>query len=220
MQEFGEFLNTGLNRFVYDNFLTTESLVSSLSGSSALQPKLFAVDLSTGIQQDSENMLSYDNNLFNPVYSQAYVRFTMPEITNCFAFIGFKQTLAAPTLDMTESHAGIIVSGGKIYWSTGGTKGTRTGYTNHSMTGLDLARDSIFLIENSKLMYYPLPVVVPYYDSFYVKSLGRVWSLKARNTSFTPEDRAHYFVVYIKNTTGNNKSLLLKNFTYLENYVD
>jgi hypothetical protein len=220
IDDFAEFINGTLNRYVLDNFQCTETLDELCVGTGAVTRKLHEILLETGSTQNSSALLNYNNPFFNPHYSQAFFRLTIPDVTNLEAFIGFKETLAAPTFTSTESHAGIYIINGKLYNSCGRTLTSGANYKNVEVMGIDLARDNIFQIQCDRLSSCPLPQLIPYYDSFRIKSFGREWSLRCSNSTYPPLDNLHYFVFWIKNTGNLQRTLSLKNFSYFEEYAD
>ena len=215
-----EELQKKYNCFLIDQYYSTEHLVEVLTQTASTTKELFQLLLSTGIQEGSTAKVYYDLNRFNPHYSKAYIRLSLNSVKDVFGFIGFKLTTGDPTYNMTESHAGILVNDGKIYLSTGSEIGTIVGYQNTEISGIDLTRDFIMMIERNKLSTMPLPQVIPYFDTFRIVTANRVWTLKVANNTYPPEDVTHYFMYFLKNETNEDKRLTLRHFCYLEEYAD
>jgi len=214
--ELMELLATGFNRFMYDQFLSTEQINSATTGSGVVTPRIMELEINTGIAANSTARCYYNTPWFNPVYSTAYFRFYLKEMSNVFAFIGFKENTAEPTFNMTQSHSGIMCYNGKMYFSTAnGTNQKRV-----EITGIDMTKDMIYKIEYNKLSTFPLPQIIPYFDTFRIITPDRIWTLKQTNETSKPKDEVHYLLLYIKNNATAEKYLRLKSITYGEEYAD
>jgi len=215
-----EELQRKYNCFLIDQFYSTERLVETITQTAEISKELFQLLLSTGIQEGSTAKVYYDLNRFNPHYSKAYFRLNLTSIKDVLGFIGFKLTTGDPTYNMTESHSGLLIYNDRIYFSTGNEIGTSVGYQNTEISGIDLTRDFIIQIEKNKLSTMPLPQIVPYFDTFRIISPDRIWTLKVTNSTYPPEDVAHYFMYFLKNETNEDRRLTLRHFCYTEEYAD
>ena len=218
--EFLDMLATKFNKFLFDNFNSSENLNIAAVGTGEVTPALFDLDLRTGYLANSSALAYYSTPWFNPVYATLIIRAYLGSMADCFAFFGFKEGSNPPTFDMTESHAGIMLSGGKMYFSTARTTDELTGQQRVEITGFDMTRDFIYKIEFNKLSTQPLPQVIPYFDGFRIITPDRIWTLKQTNSTYPPWDEVHYLMFYIKNTTGADKFLKIKALTYGEEYAD
>jgi hypothetical protein len=219
-EEFIEELQSKFNYFLVDNFYSTERLTEVATKTGSITKQLFELVLKTGTLSGSTAKVYYDSNFFNPHYSTAFFRMHFNSLSNTFAFVGFKKTYADPTWDMTESHAGLMLREGKIYLSTANELGVAHGQQRTEISGIDLTRDFIIKIEKNKLSSMPLPQIIPYFDTFRIIAPDRIWTLKVTNSTYPPEDTAHYIMFFISNTTNNNKEVALRHFCYLEEYAD
>jgi len=215
-----EFFSAKANRVMCDNFLSADALNRTVTGSSVITPRLFETILQTGILQGSTARVNYNSNYFNPHFSTTLFRLNMDSISDAFMYVGFKASLAAPSFDMTESHAGLVLHNGSLYFSTGNESGVSAGYINTNLSGIDLTKDNIFKIEYNKLSVMPMPQRFPYFGGFTKVEADRVWTQKALNSSFPPDDTMHYFVIYLKNLTSTNVALYFRKFAYIESYAD
>ena len=208
------------NCFLIDQFYSTEHLIEAVTQTGSVSREIFQLQLSTGIQANSTAKVYYDLNRFNPHYSKAFFRLTFTDIKDTLAYIGFKLTYADPTYNMTETHSGLLIYNNKIYLTTGNEIGTTVGYQNTEISGIDLTKDFIIQIEKNKLSTCPLPQIIPYFDTFRIISPDRIFTLKATNSTYPPQDVVHYIMFFIKNSTNEDKRLTLRHFCYLEEYAD
>jgi len=219
-----ELLATSFNRFLFDNFQSTEQINNAVTGTGEVVPNLLDMTLDTGMQANSTAKIYYAMNWFNPVYSKLYLRLYAKSISDVFAFIGFKESLSDPTSTMTESHAGLMIYNSKLYFSTGRkliVNGNLVqGQQKTEITGMDITKDFIYKIENNKLSTQPLPQRIPYFDGFRIITPDRIFSLRAENGTFPPLDEVHYLTAFIKNTTGTGRFIKIKTLTYGEEYAD
>ena len=205
-----------LNKYLYDNYYSTEQLNLTTTGTGYLRNNIFELSQETGVTESSISMINYSLNYFNPLYAEAVWKCYMNSMDDCFAFFGFKETLAEPTFNMTESHAGIMVSDGKLYASVA------DGYTQQrvEIVGIDMTRVQNYKIEYNKFYIQPLPVIEIMLGLPKVISVERVWKLQTTLSNFPPENQVHYIVQYIKNTVGADKRIVFNRFIYKEVYAD
>jgi len=215
-----EELQRRYNRFLIDQFYSTQRLVEVVTQTGAVSKELFQLKLSTGIQANSTVKVYYDLNLFNPHYSKAYFRVKLDSAADVFAWIGFKKSFSDPAFNDVASHSAIMLYNGNLYLTTGNELGVAAGYQNTQVSGIDATKDFIFKIEKNKLSTMPLPQIIPYFDTFRIIAPDRVWTLRVTNSTSPPEDMAHYIVFFIKNSTNNNKTLTVSSFCYGEEYAD
>lgn len=228
MNELLELLATKFNRFLFDNFYSTENLNSAVTGTGEVSSKIFELGLNTGVLASSTAKAYYNLNLFNPVYSNLYLRFYLNSMADCKVFIGFKESIAdvdwLDGVQIKESSSGLMIENGKLYaYSSRMTAAGPPAVYSQQKTeigGIDVTKDFIYKIINEKFSTLPLPQVIPYFDGFRIITPDRIWTLRASNGTNPPEDKVHYLVFCIKNTTGAEKILRIKNLTYGEEYAD
>lgn len=206
--------------FLHDIFLSSEPYDTAVTGTGSVQIRMADTIMSTGILSTSTARLNYTYSLFNPRYSTVFIRERVNSMKDTLVYFGFMETLETPSLTMTQSHAGVFISDGVAYWSVGNGSSISPTYRNISMPALDFTRDIIVKQHPSGMQYYPLPVVQPYFEQQPVKSELRKWSNNYSTGSLLPKDQAHYFVWFIKNTTGIAKLAYIKNFTINEEHRD
>ena len=85
-----------LNKYIYDNYYSTEhiELMTLLTG--ALKKKIFELHLETGGTANSVCRVNYDLNYFNPLYGEAVWKCYMNNADDCFVFFGFKESITIP----------------------------------------------------------------------------------------------------------------------------
>lgn len=220
MSELLELLATKFNRFMFDNFQSTEQINSAVTGTAEVTGNLFELKLNTGVLSLSTAKAYYAMNWFNPVYSTLDLRLYLNSMENLFLFCGFMEGLEEPTSVMLNSHAGLMVENGKLYFSTARTTPQISGQQKTEISGADMTKDFIYKIENDKLSTFPLPQIIPYFDNFRIITPDRIWTLKATNGNYGPWDEVHYLVFYLKNLVGAQKILRVKAVTYGEEYAD
>lgn len=209
-------LSTDFKRFIYDPFLSTENLIFTKTGTADETRMLHELKLSTGLLEGSTLKLRYNNNIFNPWYSEAYFHVILNSMKDVFVFFGFKETVEDPTSVMVENHIGVMVENEKLYFSS-----ANGSYQQKvEVSGIDMTTDFIYKIVGSKLYTFPLPQIIPYFDTFHIITPDRVWSLKQDNSTYPPEDSVYNCVFFIKNTVGIEKFIKLKKFVYGEEYAD
>ena len=213
-----------LNKFLYDDYLTTESLDSTTTNTGFIRQNIFELSQETGVTQNSVCMINYNKNLFNPLYAKAIWKCYMNSMNNCYAFFGFKETTAEPIFPsvgpMVESHAGFMIDDGKLYASV--ADGTEQQYVE--IVGIDMLRVENYKIEYNKFYIQPLPAVE---SSFGLPAMPttfpgiiRQWTLMTTLSNYPPQNLNHYIVQYIKNSINTDKRIIFNRFIYKEVYAD
>ena len=213
-------LAVDFRRFLYDNFQTTETIDDSVIQTGAVNKWLSEIELTTGIQEASTAKIHYNYAAFNPWYSQLFFKARLSSIENVFAFIGFKETTDNPTHDMTESHAGLMIYNGHVYFSTGNGDDTNPNQQLTEITGMDATNVLLYRIIFDKFAYRPTPLIYPYFDGIRVVKTERLWSNDYQNGTYTPINKDHYFMAYISNDTGVEKNMKINFVLYGEEYPD
>jgi hypothetical protein len=205
-----------LNKYIYENYYSTINLNEVLTGTGILNYKIFEASLETGVLANSTCMINYNQPYFNPYYAEAVWKCYMNDEDDSFVFFGFKETLAAPTYAMIESHAGFMVYQGKLYASVA------DGYTQQrvEIVGIDMTRVQNYKIAYNKFYVQPLPVVEEALGLPTVYSVDRKWKLMTTLSNFPPINQVHYIVQYIKNLVGIDKRIYFNRFIYKEVYAD
>lgn len=211
-----DLLSTSFKRFLYDPFLSTENMILTKTGTADESRLLHDLKLSTGILEGSTLKLRYNNNIFNPWYSEAYFHLHLNSMKNVFAFFGFKESVGDPASLMTENHVGVILENEKVYFSTGDGKSQQ----KVEISGLNATSDYLYKIVGSKLYTFPFPQIIPYMDTFRIITPDRIWTLRQHNTTFVPEDQIYYCIYFIKNLVGEDKFIRSRKFIYGEEYAD
>lgn len=211
-----ELVGSTLRRFFHDTFLSTEMLTEVDVGSGAVVAEPFELQLATGATDASSVMVYYDSAFMNPWYATLIWKMQLSSAANVFAFVGMKETTGAPTSVMVESHIGVMVENGKMYFSSA------DGYDQQKteITGYEITDALLFRLDVRKLAIRPVPVQFNLFDSFRYEQLGRKWSNENDNGTSPPKDEEHYFVFYIGNTTAADKKLYVNHVTYGEIYAD
>lgn len=220
MDEFLDLFGTQFRRFVYDNFMSTETISEAVTQTAEITKYLTEIELSTGIQEGSTAKIYYNFPAFNPHYSYMFFKLQFTDIENILAFAGFKKSTADPTFDMIESHAGFLINTvnnkGQVYTSTGDDYNQQT----INLEGIMSTNNLVYKIVKDKFAYYPLPVMEPYFDGIASVNTSREWSNDTQNGNITPLNQDHYFMLFIKNTAGAEKIVRIKFFLYGERYAD
>lgn len=211
-----ELLSSDFKRFIYDPFLTAESLVFTKTGTAQETRLLHELKLATGVMANSTLKCRYNNNIFNPWYSEAYWHLHLNSMKDVFAFFGFKEGVGNPTSVMTENHIGIIVEDGKMFFSSADGDNQQ----KVEITGIDMTTDFIYKITKSRLYTFPLPQIVPYFDEFRIITPDRVWSLRQDNSTYLFDDTVYHCMFFIENLVGSDKFFKIKKFVYGEQYAD
>ena len=210
-----------LNIFLYDNFYSTEHIELTTTVTGFLLNKIFEMKLTTGTTLSSTCMTNYDTPNFNPLYGEAVWKCFSSSMDDCFIFWGFKESLAEPTFDMSESHAGFMVEDGKLYASVAdGTEQQRV-----EIIGVDVVRVENYKINYNRFFVQPLPLVeeqlgLPGVLTTF-PTINREWVEITQLSNFPPENKTHYIVQYINNGKNNlDKQFTLNRFIYKEVYAD
>jgi len=205
-----------LNKYLYDEYYSTEQIDLTTTITGYLRNNLFQLSHETGSTQNSICMTNYNIPYFNPLYGEAVWKCYMADINDCFAYFGFKETLAEPTFSMVESHAGFIISNGKFYASVG------DGYSQQrvEIVGIDMTRVQNYKIKYNKFSIQPLPVIEESLSLPRVISIERIWKEMAYLSNYPPINQVHYVMQYIKNTTNEDKRIIFNRFIYKEVYAD
>ena len=206
--------------FILDNFLTDHHLTGLNTQTASSTIKLCDTNIQTGIQSGSAARVNYTYPLFNPRYSELFLQLRLSSIDDVIAYFGFVETIETPTIDMTQSHAGIFIKDGVVSWSTGNGSTSAPTYQNTKITQLDVTRDIIYKFANQRMNWFPLPQIQPSFEYSVVKSELSKWSNEYSNGSALPADTTHYFMAYIENTTNLNKQIILKRFFLNERWPD
>ena len=209
-----------LNKFLYDNYYSTENQETLETGTGAVTSRILELDLSTGVTEGSIAMANYNFNYFNPLYAEAVWKCYMNSKDDVFMFFGFKETLAEPTHDMVESHAGFMVYLGELY----ATVADGTTQQKVKITGIDVTRVENYKIEYNRFSVMPLPLVeeqlsLPGILSTF-PTIIREWKLLTTLSNYPPENKVHHIVQYVKNTVGATKYIRFNRFIYKEVYAD
>ena len=140
----------------------------------------------------------------------------MNSMDDCFAFFGFKETLAEPTYAMVESHSGFMVNNGKLYASVA------DGYTQQKVeiVGIDMTRVENYKIKYNEFSIMPLPVIEEMLSLPRVISVERIWEEITRLSVYPPINQVHYIIQYIKNSINSDKVIKFNRFIYKEVYAD
>ena len=205
-----------LNKYLYDEYYSTEQLDLTATNTGYLRNNIFEISHETGVTQNSICMTNYNLNYFNPLYGEAVWKCYMNEMSDCFAFFGFKETLAEPTYNMTESHAGFMVYDGKLYASVAdGDTQQRV-----EIVGIDMTRVENYKIRYNEFSIMPLPVIEEQLSLPTVLSIERVWKKMTTLEVYPPINQVHYIMQYIKNTVNADKRIIFNRFIYKEVYAD
>ena len=213
-------IGVNLQHFIVDNFMSHDHLTTAVTQTGSTSIRMCDTNLQTGIQSGSTARLNYTYPLFNPLYSKLYLQTRLYALSDVFAYFGFVEEIDTPTIDMTQSHAGIFIKDDVVYWSTGDGAALSPNYKNTPITQLDVTRDIIYMLESYKMKWYPTPLVQPYFSKMLPETGLRKWSNEYSNGSCIPKDTTHYFMWYIENETGLNKEMFIKKFVFAEDYVD
>ena len=205
-----------LNKYLYDEFYSTEMIEYVATNQAGVIPKIFELEINTNSISNSLAQIFYNNNYFNPVYGEAVWKLRVNSMKDCFAFFGFKETTAEPTYNMTESHSGYMIYNGKLYASVAdGNTQQRV-----EIVGIDMTRVENYKIAYNKFSIQPLPVVEEELGLPTIYSVDRTWKEMTMLSVNPPENMVHYIVVSIKNSTNEAKYIKLNRFIYKEVYAD
>jgi len=209
-----------LKIYFYDNFLTTESILESKEKDAYVNWLLGELQISTGIESGGSEHLYYDNEIFNPMYSELIVKLRMNSLNDVKAFFGFRQNITEPDDTMLESHCGIYVKNGKVYFTTGCLVGMDYYQQKTEIVGLDMTKTYEFKFAYDKLYIKPLPQTEQYLGLPTIKAVERVWKLLLQNSTYPPNNQYHWITAFIKNNVGSEKVLYLNRIIYKEEYAD
>lgn len=226
--ELQDLMTTGLKTYFHDAFLTHAHINTSLTQTAHLTENITQLQLSTGVQQNSEARANYDREFFNPRYGTLRFKARTNAMSDITLFMGFKSTLTAPTWGMTEACAGLFIDyandPGVLYFYTGNGSVDAPDYQATPIADIDMLRWLVYEIEFNKFRWYSLPYSVPYFDKNVLPGLKqgiiRKWSDVHTNGSVLPDDTMNYIVFYITNEVGLNRYLDLQHVTYSEVYPD
>ena len=205
-----------LNKYIYDSYQSTEMLEELTTQTGFTSASIFELEQNTGVTANSIAQIYYNLNYFNPLYAEAVWKCYMNDMTDCFAFFGFKETIGQPTYDMTESHAGFMVNNGKLYASVA------DGYSQQrvEIVGIDMKKVQEYKINYNSFSIRPLPIVEEVLGLPSVKSIERVWKEYTTLSDFPPKNQVHWIMQFIKNSTGEEKYIRFNKFIYREVYAD
>jgi len=220
VDELAKLLITGNKIFHYDNFAGTEHLGETLVSTGAVTRNLQSVLLETGVYSPSSARVYYTTPIFNPKLSSLFFKARFSSGSDVLAYAGFTESLANPVHDSVETHAGLLIYNGGVYFSSGHTHGTAAKFRNVRISGIDPTRWLVYKISGHEFSWFPLPVVVPYFDDFIVSKPGNVWSNVTRNSDAQPLNQAHYFQAFIQNETNENKTFELEKLLHVERQPD
>jgi len=217
-----------LNKYLYDNFYSTEELEELTTGTGIVEPRIFEMLMSTGVTAGSICETYYNYNYFNPLYGEAVWKLRLNSMNNVKVFFGFKETLDEPIFpsegDMVESHAGFMLD-----WQTiGGISGPHLyasvadGYSQHKVeiTGIDMTHVVNYKIAYNNFSIMPLPYVEEQLGLPRVYSIERKWKDLGILGNYPPINEVHWIVHYIRNITNEEKNIKLNRFIYKEVYAD
>lgn len=205
-----------LNKYLYDEFYSTEQIESVTTNSAGVLVNIFECEINTNTISGSVAETFYNLNYFNPIYGEAVWKLRLNSMDDCFAFFGFKETTAAPTLNMIESHSGYMVSGGKLYASVA------DGYTQQrvEIVGIDMTRVENYKIAYNKFSIQPLPMIEEELGLPTIYSIDRTWKEMTVLSVNPPINEVHWIMQHIENTTNQAKYIKINRFIYKEVYAD
>jgi len=219
-----ELFGTQFRRFLYENFQSFYQIDEAVTQTGFVRKFLGETSLETGIQESSYAKITYNSAWFNPWFGELQFKLQLSSIADIFAFVGLKSTTALPTYNMTESHIGFIFYNGAVYATSADEYTQQRTYLGPAVSGLNPSNNIIYKISKNTFQTYPLPVKYAYFDKMTTDQLQsmlkRKWSSATVHGANPPEDQDHYFVAYIKNSTGEDKRLLIKHILYAEEYPD
>ncbi len=213
-----------LNKFVYDNYYSTETLNETVTSTGFTRTHIFELSQETGVTQNSINLIYYNQPYFNPLYGEAVWKCYMNSMDDCYAFFGFKETTAEPIFPsigpMVESHAGFIIDQGKLYASVG----DGTSQQIVELVGIDLTRVENYKINYNRFAIQALPQVeselgIPGILSTF-PLIKREFVEMTQLSNYPPINQVHYIVQYIKNSVNQDKRIIFNRFIYKEVYAD
>jgi hypothetical protein len=205
-----------LNKYLYDEFYSTENIESITTNQATVITNIFECEINTNNISGSIAAAFYNLNYFNPLYGEAVWKLRLNSMDDCFVFFGFKDTIAEPTFSMVESHAGYMVSGGKLYASVA------DGFTQQRVEigGIDMIKVENYKIEYNKFSIEPLPVIEEELGLPTIYSIDRKWKEMTMLSNYPPQNKVHWIIQHIKNTTNQAKYIKINRFIYKEVYAD
>lgn len=203
-----------LKIFLHDNFLTSEQFRILTQEDAYTEIKVGEVKLSTGIKESGSMLLAYNNPIFNIKYGELLIKVRLTSKKDIVAFWGFKESLADPSEDMTESHVGFLVANSKLYATTGNGSNQQKA----EIQGIDLTKFYEYKIVYNKFYLAPLPEVITYLGTPIIKKEPYEFRLLRSNDIYPPLDQVHYLMFYIKNLTNEEKLLYIRKLIYKERY--
>lgn len=205
-----------LKIYFYDSFLSEDQFNILDGGSGYVEIKPTYLKMSCGVTKSSYAHINYDGKFFNPLYAEAVFKLQLNTKTDMIAFWGFKDSLDAPTANMTESHAGFLIADNKIYLSTADGDNQQKVEINT----IDVTKMFEYKIRYNEFSYKPLPEIEMQLSLPTIISVDRVWKLLQTNSNYPPENQSHYLVAYIGNNATTGKYLYINRIIYKEQYAD
>jgi hypothetical protein len=199
-----------------DCFLSTEQFEEKVTGDGYTNIYPTEALISSGIASGSTAGLYYCFKTFNPTYAELVIKLCMNTIKDCVAFWGFKSTIEEPTSTMRESHIGLMVENGKLYF----TSANGDNQQKVQITGIDVTKTYMYKITNNTLFIKPLPQIETYLGLPTIKSVKMEWNKVQENKTYPPDDIVHYILFFIKNTAGTERYIRLNRVIYKEDYAD
>jgi len=205
-----------LNKYLYDEFYSTENIEALTTNQAEVTTNIFECEINTNNISNSIAQCFYNLNYFNPLYGEAVWKLRLNSMADCFVFFGFKETISEPTFAMVESHAGYMVNDGKLYASVA------DGYTQQRVEigGIDMTRVENYKIEYNKFSIMPLPVIEEELGLPTIYSVDRTWKEMTTLSVNPPQNKVHWIMQHIKNTTNQAKYIKINRFVYKEVYAD
>ena len=207
------------NRFIIVNAPSDELSVETYKEAS-YELQTYSFRLRTGLLSGGYSLLWHKRAIFNPRWSQSWIRIQFLQSKDFFAFVGFKETSLPPSYDMVQSHIGIMAYDGKLYLSSAdGSYQQRIEVYPASLT-----KDRVYLINRNEIWRYEPPepretisageLPAEFWQGHMkLKFLGKLNVYEVR-------DQFHYFVAYIESLRNVNCELELKFFMHASKYAD
>jgi hypothetical protein len=213
-----------LRRFLYDNFLSTEQVSWTLTGTGDAVGALDELRIETGALDGSSAKVWYNSPCFNPQHSTLMFKAQVDSILSVFAFIGVKSSTADPTPAMGESHAGFMIETVNnipcLYVTSGQVCNGAYSQQKIRVPDWDPTKYLIYRIVKDRFATRPQAVITSVFDGIEKVEIGREWTKDVQTGSAPCNDQDHYFMAYISNTVGLNKALRINHVLYAESYAD